>query len=184
MSEREVEVKVLGMDTQALEKRARDLGADFIKEEHQVNYTLDSSTHPIDQDLGYLRIRLILKEGQVSHQEVTFKKTTGAQKARENLEFTSEIGDHEALLEVFSLLGYDQVSRGEKLRRSYKFMGGRLDFDSWDKATYPYPYLEIEGRDSSHVAEIAQALAIPQDRLSTRSISQLQEDLKKSQERV
>ncbi|MDO5036976.1 MAG: class IV adenylate cyclase [Tissierellia bacterium] len=180
MPEKEVEVKVLGLDTQAIEDRAKKKGAEFLFEEHQVNITIDSQDHPIRHEKGYLRIRLLLEGEDIIHREMTFKAAQSNDGARENLEYTTEIQDEKMMLAILKELGYDKINRGEKLRRSYKFMEGRLDFDTWDKATYPHPYLEIEGKNADHVDQIREALAIPRENLSKKSIGELQKEISKN----
>jgi adenylate cyclase class 2 len=82
------------------------------------------------------------------------------------------------MLEILKNLGFDNIEIGYKERKSYELMDARLDFDKWDKDTYPFPYMEIEVKDMKHLNEITKALEIPQINISTKSIIQLRKELK------
>ncbi|NLN14666.1 MAG: class IV adenylate cyclase [Tissierellia bacterium] len=178
--EKEFEVKVLGMDLDALEKKLIKLGGKLIAEEEQTNILIDSSQRPIKSYLdAYLRIRktkdLLTKEEKTV---ITLKKNLGKDGIRGNMEISTEVKDEKVLLEILKDLGFDRVEVGYKRRKSYEFMDARLDFDQWDENTYPYPYMEIEVRDIKHLNKITSSLEIPQENISTKSIVQLRKELK------
>ena len=178
--ERELEVKILGVDLDEMEERVISLGGSLVAKEKQINTLIDSSENPIKSKVNaYLRIREtedLLNDR--SKTVFTLKKNLSKDGIRDNVELTTEIEDREIMLEILKELGYDKREVGYKERKSYELMDARLDFDKWDKKTYPFPYMEIEVRDMKHLNEITKTLEIPQENVSTKSIVQLRKELK------
>ena len=178
--ERELEVKVLGIDLDEMEKRVISLGGKLIAKEEQTNTLIDSTDKPIKAYIdAYLRIRET--KDLLSNQEstvFTLKKSIDNNGLRDNVELTTEIKDKEMMMEILKNLGFDKIEVGFKERKSYELMEARLDFDQWDRETYPFPYMEIEVRDMKHLSEITKILQIPQNKISTKSIVQLRKELK------
>ncbi|HLS53906.1 MAG TPA: class IV adenylate cyclase [Tissierellaceae bacterium] len=177
--EKELEVKVLGLDLEKIEKRIIKLGGKLIAEEKQVNTLIDSKDRPIKSFTdAYLRIRetkdLLNKEERVT---LTLKKNISLAGVRENHEFNTEVEDKEVMLAILKELGFDKIEVGYKDRRSYQLMEARIDLDKWDEKTYPYPYLEIEVEDLKQLNEICSILKIPRENISTKSIVELRKEL-------
>ena len=61
----------------------------------------------------------------------------------------------------------------------YKYLLDKFvfDIDLWDKAVYPYPYLEIEGPSQEDLDKILARLNIPKENITTKSIGELINDL-------
>lgn len=178
--EKELEVKVLGMDLGIIEAKIVNLKGELIADELQVNTLIDSSKNPIKDSVdAYLRVRETkdLLKGKVNV-VLTLKKNIKNKDLRENIELNSEIEDRNTVLEILENLGFDKVEVGHKKRRSYMLKGARIDLDEWDKETYPYPYMEIEVKDSKHLNQITSLLEIPQANISNKSIVELKEELK------
>lgn len=177
---KELEVKVLGIDLTIIEEKIVHLKGQLIADEKQVNTLIDSTLNPIKSRMdAYLRIRetkdLIQGKNNI---ELTLKKNIKNSDLRENLELNSLIEDKEVVLEIFKSLGFDKVEVGYKERRSYLLKGARIDLDTWDKETYPYPYMEIEVKDPDHLSEIIKLLEIPKENITNKSIVELKEELK------
>lgn len=177
--ERELEVKVLDMDFEQVEQKIISLGGVLIGKEKQINTLIDSREKPIKSYLdAYLRIRetkdLIGNKNSI---EITLKKNVSRNGLRDNIELTTEIENKEIMLNILQDLGFHQVDVGYKDRKSYKFLNGRIDFDIWDENTYPFPYMEIEVEDSEHLERIVEALEIPKENISTKSIIRLKKEL-------
>ena len=92
--ERELEVKVLGMDFDDLKERVISLGGILISKEEQINTLIDSSDKPIKTYLdAYLRIRET--RDLISNKEktvITLKKSIDNHGLRDNLELTTDVG--------------------------------------------------------------------------------------------
>lgn len=176
--ERELEVKILNIDIDELMDKVKAKGGKKIGEEEQINITINSSKHPIDPDLGYLRLRTTKKEnGDVTH-TFTFKEQRKAEGIRDNREHNVEVDDPKEVLSILRLLGYDQLDRGEKHRISYEYDGARFDFDTWDRETYPKPYAEIEVTHKDKLDILIKEFSINYDNVSTKSIAELKEEWK------
>lgn len=98
--------------------------------------------------------------------------------ARENLEYTIEFNNRENLINIFKNLKLDKFITGTKERYSYKYNNLRLDFDIWDKNTYPYPYIEVEALNEKDMYEFLKDFGIDKKHISLKSITELQNDLK------
>lgn len=178
--EKELEVKVLGIDIDLIEEKILNLKGELIADEFQINTLIDSTANPIKDSVdAYLRIRetknLLNEEVNVV---LTLKKNIKNKNLRENIELNSRIEDRKVVLEILKNLGFDKIEIGYKERRSYKLNGARIDIDKWDKETYPFPYIEIEVDDYRHLNEIISLLEIPQENISNKSIVELQDELK------
>lgn len=62
--EREIEVKLLDIDIKDFEEKIKAIGAEFVKEEDQINITVNSTAHKIYKKHGYLRIRVAKSGGK------------------------------------------------------------------------------------------------------------------------
>lgn len=179
--EQELEVKILNTDIEKIKERAILLGAKRIGHEKQINTVISSSSYDLIGEDSYLRIRQLEELDQnISKNQLTFKKKIQNDTVRENYEYTIEFDNVEMMKEILRNLQLDQMAVGYKERISYEFKGARLDFDYWDKETYPYPYMEIEVKKQEDLKEILRALEISEENLSTKSITQLQRELKDS----
>lgn len=76
-------------------------------------------------------------------------------------------------------LGYDIYHKGFKHRKKYSYKKFIIDIDTWDKDTYPKPYVEIEAPSMEDIYHLVDILEIPRDKVSTMSIDELRKSLKK-----
>ena len=177
--ERELEVKVLEKDIEKLRIYAISKGANLIAHEKQKNIIINSNDFELIEKGSYLRIRevedLINKK---HHREFTFKKKISSEGIKENLEYTINFDSTENLINILKNLKLDKFIEGYKERYSYQFLNGRLDFDYWDEKTYPYPYLEIEIENEEDLEFIVQELNIDKNLITTKSIKELQDEIK------
>lgn len=170
--EREIEVKVLHVDLDEMERRLVELGGERIGEEQQTNYLIDSAAHPIAPESGYLRIRCIQKDGRETIQ-CTFKEKKSDEGVRAYDEHTVIIDDAREMRAIFALLGYGLVEEAKKHRISYAFKQCRMDLDRWDPESFPEPYMEIEGPNREAIDKAIAALSIAREQVSTKSIAEL-----------
>lgn len=176
---KELEIKVLGVDVLEIEKKIIEKGGIIISEEEQINTLIDSKVHPIKSYLdAYLRIRetkdLLSGEENI---ELTLKKNILNKELRENQEFNVVLQNKETMLEILKNLGFNDIKVGFKHRKSYSFINGRIDIDTWDKETYPNPYIEIEVKNQNDLTEIIDILGIRDENISRLSILELQKKL-------
>lgn len=175
---RELEVKILNINLEKIEEKLKTLGARLIAKELQVNTLIDSDDNYIENNLNsYIRIRQtndILKKN--INLTLTMKESIQREGIRENIETNIDISDKEAMIYLLDKLGYRVKDEGEKMRTSYSLNGIRLDLDTWDKDTYPDPYMEIEVNDEDELEDIIELLEIDKKNISTKSILELRKE--------
>lgn len=177
--EKELEVKILEVDVKAIESKILELGGILLADEEQINTLIDSVERPIKSYMdGYLRIREtknLLTGGEKI--ELTLKKNIANTELRENEELNVVLQNKDMMVMVLKNLGFTCVSKGFKHRKSYSFMKARVDLDTWDKATYPNAYIEIEVKNKEDLDKIVEVLGINKGQISTLSIVELKEKL-------
>ena len=173
--QREIEVKVLGIDPEEMEEKLISLGAEKIVREKQKNYTFAPESDEFDN--GYLRIRESTADGKKQPVELTFKEIKDEEEVRINNEFTVHIDSVSMMTSILDKMGIKLKYKGDKERISYRYKGQRFDIDIWDKKTYPHPYMEIEFTNQSKIDEILEDLGIKKEMVTTKSISDLIRDL-------
>lgn len=176
---KELEVKILNIDLDEMEKRIISLGGRLIAKEVQVNTLIDSTNKPIKENINaYLRLRetrdLLNNKSDIT---LTLKKIISTDGLRENIEMNSEVENKEAILKIFNELGYDLLEEGYKERKSYSLYNARFDLDIWDEKTYPFPYMEIEVESQEDLDKIIKLLDISKENISTKSIMELKKEL-------
>ncbi|HZK33624.1 MAG TPA: class IV adenylate cyclase [Tissierellaceae bacterium] len=177
---RELEVKILNIDLNQMEEKIKKLGGKLIAKEVQVNTLIDSKDKYIEKNLdSYLRIRETrsILEDSIKY-TLTMKKNVEREAIRENIETNIDISDREAMIKLLENLGYFVYQEGYKERTSYMLEGARLDLDTWDKDTYPYPYMEIEVKSEGDLEHMINKLSIFKENISTKSILELRNELK------
>lgn len=172
---KELEVKILNIDLDEMELKLKNLGATLISKEEQINTLIDSEENFIQKNLdSYMRIRetksLLTKDIKIT---LTMKKNVNREGIRENIEINTDIMDKSTMLETLGYLGYNVIQEGFKKRTSYILGNVRFDLDIWDKATYPYPYMEIEVNDEDELKDMIKLLDISEENISTKSIVEL-----------
>lgn len=176
---KELEVKILNIDLEEMEKLIISLGGTLIAKEVQVNTLIDSTERPIKESINaYLRLRetkdLLNNKSDMT---LTLKKIISTEGLRENIEMNSRVDNKEAILNIFKELGYDILEEGYKERKSYNLHNARFDLDIWDEKTYPFPYMEIEVESQEALDKIIQLLGISETNISTKSIMELKSEL-------
>lgn len=175
---KELEVKILNIDLEEMENKLKELGAELIAKESQVNTLIDSGENYIENKLNsYLRIReskSALKG--TSKLTLTMKESIDREGVRENLETNIDISDREEMIYLLDKLGYQVKDIGKKERTSYLLKGVRFDLDRWDKKTYPDPYMEIEVNNEDELENMIQILEIDKKNISTKSILELRKE--------
>lgn len=175
--EREIEVKVLRVEEKDVKERLKAIGAQYVGEEKQINYRIDSSAIPLDP-LDHLRLRVVYVNRELVKKEFTYKKRRKIEKARAYDEYTVNIDDEENLFEILKHMAYDQVEEMGKVRRSYVYKDCRIEFDRWDSHILSYPYMEIEAPSSERIYEIVDLLGLDKSKVTDKSIAQLREEEK------
>lgn len=170
-----MEVKVLNIDKDQLENKLKQVGAKLVKKEHQINTIFDNKDRNIKQiQEGYLRIR---ESKDLLTDETTFiltlKRNISKSGLRENIETETQVKDAEALSSILDALGLSVVHRGEKERITYIYDNLRFEIDTWDKNTYPEPYLEIEVEKREDLEKAIVLLDLNRADVTSKSLGEL-----------
>ncbi|MDP3385620.1 MAG: class IV adenylate cyclase [Eubacteriales bacterium] len=176
---KEIEVKILNIEPEAMKNKLMDIGAVKVKDERQINMIFDTRDFYLDKGFnGYARIRVtedILNNRQ--HKTFTLKKNITTEGVRENTEYNMELTDDEQMIQILFGLGYELKHTGKKHRISYEFEGILFEIDIWDNDTYPYPYMEIEVNKEEDINRALEMLGIDKSNVTTKSIQQLRKEL-------
>jgi len=176
---KELEVKVLNIDKKEIEENLIAIGAQLLKKEYQVNTIFDTEDRIIKgRNEGYLRIRES-KEQVTDKTEYIFtlKKNIGKEGLRENIEIETKVDNKEALVNILEFLGYNVKHRGTKERITYRYDNIIFDIDTWDEATYPYPYLEIEVENREDLERATELLKLNREDITSKSIGELRMEI-------
>lgn len=182
---RELEVKIVNIDLNEIEEKLKSLGAKLIAREEQKNLLIDSRDNFIKNKLNsYMRIRKTKSflDNKIE-MTLTVKKNVLNKGIRESIERNVHISNEENMLNILEMLGYRVYKEGYKKRTSYILGNIRFDLDTWDKDTYPYPYMEIEVEHKDDLEKALKILDISRENISTKSIAELSKALKVKEEK-
>jgi adenylate cyclase, class 2 len=150
----EIEVKILEINRESVEKKLIALGACKI---------FDDTIHAIYYDLGdkslkntgkALRLR---KEGEIAI--LTLKLHVENALAKEHVEQEVEVSRFEDMRTILEGLGYAAWLEMQKHRTSYDFEGTHIELDRYyGQHAYIPEFLEIEGRDIETIYHCAEVL--------------------------
>jgi adenylate cyclase class 2 len=140
----EIEIKIKLDDTQALQKKAIELGAEKIKEgsEFDILFTNGSGEFSTGSDGGkHLRLRKSTDGNFLTCKE-NIKGEKTSEYLAERTEIETEVSDYENTKTILEMIGFSPINAKEKKYVKYKFQDLVLEFH-----TMPFlgEYLEIEG---------------------------------------
>lgn len=172
---KELEVKVININKEEIENRLKEVGAKLVKKEFQINTIFDTDDRIIKYTHnGYLRIRE--SRDQINNRTeciFTLKKNVSNDGIRENIEIESKIEDKEAIKKILRHLGLTVKHEGIKERISYSYEDILFDIDTWDKNTYPEPYLEIEVVKKEDLEKAIKLLGLDRNNVTDKSLAKL-----------
>jgi adenylate cyclase class 2 len=156
---KEVEVKILEVNREEVEKKLLDLGAKKIFEGELYGLIYDDKEHSLNKQKNTLRLR---KEGNKSI--LTYKEFISDDEAKSRIEHNIEINDFETTKKVLELLKFDIKSSLKKRRISYKIDNVQIDFDKYlGEESYVPEFLEIESDNIETIFEFAKKLGFKKE---------------------
>lgn len=168
----ELEVKLLNVDLDKIEKLLISKGAKLFAEENQLNRIIDTEDNKIRTSVpGYMRIRSykdFISGEQKNLLTLKVKHITPGIRSYEEIE--TEISDVESTVSIFEHLGYKIINQNAKHRKSYSYEDVRFDLDEWDEEMGLNPYLEIEVPYKERLDEIIEEFGFDRKNISTKSI--------------
>ncbi|NOX71858.1 MAG: class IV adenylate cyclase [Candidatus Micrarchaeota archaeon] len=159
---REVEVKILEIDEDKIEKRIVSLGGKFIESVLLVDDFFDFPDMRLAKNHEFLRVRCA-----ENRKEITFKckrEDILDFKAREEMQ--TAIGDASVFFEILEKLGMERIRHAEKMRTSYTLDNVRIEIDKYPKIP---PFLEIEGINEDSVRKAVEKLGFRMSDTTSRN---------------
>jgi adenylate cyclase class 2 len=174
---KEIEVKVLKIDKEKVEKKILSIGGELIKDEYQHNYTFDTEDRYLKHKYnGYLRIRKTLSKNKEENIELTLKRNIPDDDIRKNIENNLKIDNLEEGVKILEALGYKLMHTGKKHRKSFKYKEILFEIDTWDKETYPHTYMEIEISRKEDLDEAVKLLGLEEENITKKSLEELRDE--------
>jgi predicted adenylyl cyclase CyaB len=155
----EIEIKILGIDREKVEKKLMSLGAEktFDDEINAVYY--DDRRRSIEGKRGTLRLR---KEGARS--VFTFKAFVENEDAKVRAEKEVSVSDFAAMQSILESLGFVPWLEMRKHRITYEIAGVHFEFDKYlGEYDYIPEFLEIESGDVGTVLKYAELLGFTKE---------------------
>ncbi len=174
----EMEVKVLDIDKNEIEKKLREIGATLVKDEFQYNLRFDTEDKMIKKTKNaYLRVRTVTNNitGEVNS-ILTFKKNISRSEIRINEETETFVSDPEAMISIIENLGFKRSKPGKKQRKSFEYEGILFEIDEWDPTIYPKPYLEIEVKCKEDLEKAITLLDLDRSKITSKPLDELAKD--------
>jgi adenylate cyclase, class 2 len=156
---KEIEVKILGIERSAIEKKLIALGAVKIFDDEITAFYYDFPDKSIRRRAETLRLR---EEGMKS--VLTLKKDFGSTAAKIREEHEVEVSDFEKMKYLLENIGLRTWAEMKKHRTSYELGEVHFEIDTYQDALGYIPvFLEIEGSDIDTVYAYAELLGFSKD---------------------
>ena len=154
----EIEAKMNVPDLESIRAKLESAGATAAGDVLEINTFFDTTASSLmNADKGLrLRVNKSVTDGSTNH-IVTLKgpRQPGQLKTREETEFT--VDDPAAATHVFEQLGFGKTVSFEKRRRSWHFLGCKVELD---EIPYLGTYVEVEGPTPDRVMHAREALGL------------------------
>lgn len=164
---KECEIKILGIDVEKLIEKLESFGAKKTFDGMYKVHYFDYPDFRIREKGELLRIREIVG-GQSEVVYKANKRIENEMKVYDEYEF--EIGDFEAISQVFKNMGLKETLYYEKKRKLYELTGAKIEIDAYPKIP---PYCEIETPDKGLFDELVVRLELQGLETSTETVSEL-----------
>lgn len=177
--ERELEVKLINIDLADFKRELLKNGASLTHHEKQENILISSKTEKIICGSDYMRIRLVkdMLSGK-SYNYLTYKKMVEDSEFKRAEEYTIQFDDLSNLKKILEFIKLDSFESTFKERFSYSYKNIRIDFDYWDRNSFPFHYAEIEANSEEELIEFLNDYNISRENISSKSIKELREEYK------
>ena len=176
---KELEIKIVNIDPDAIREKVKGMGAELVKKENQVNKIFDFSDKRLLDNKGYARIRIV--EDLLNNKEhyyMTTKKLISQEKFKVMEENEIEISNHLEGENIFKALGLIKFSDIARYRESYRYKNALIEIDINDKDFFPVPYIEIETGTEQELEEVVGLLGYSMEDTTSKTIFQLLEEFR------
>ena len=160
----EYEIKILEINVEKIQKKLSDLNAERIGEKNMRRFVYDFN--PIKEN-SWIRLRDTGKKITLTIKEIHSLEIDGTK------ELEIEVDDFETTNLILEKLGYKSKAYQENKRISYKLNDIEIEIDFWPQIP---PYLEIEGKSTEEVLEMAKILGFTDKDITTIGTKQIYEN--------
>ena len=168
---KEIEVKILEINKEEVEKKLIELGAKKI---------LDSNIHArifdFDDDILENSNRLLRLRNEGDKFVLTFKEKISDKDAKINEETEVEVSDIEKMIKILNALDLKIKMEAKKHRTSYKIEGTRFEIDTpLEEFSHIPTYMEIEAKDVETIYKYAEIFGFTKEQCLPWGFSKLKD---------
>jgi len=171
---REVEVKILDVDSEELQKKLVELGAEKTFEGIVRAEFYDFEGKTLKADGRRLRLRTLGDKPVL-----TYKKNIKEEKAKVREEYEVEVSNLEDMKKILVGVGMNVIRETEKTRISYKLDDVIFEIDTYHGRLENIPtFLEIENEHIERIHELAGKLGFTEGQCTNYTLTDLVEHYK------
>lgn len=148
----EVELKYRVYNYRGILNRLKDIGAEYVGKEYEVDYYLQHPCRDFKLSDEALRIRV-----SDSGYFITYKGPRISDRAKTRYEIESKVNDYNLFLELFNRLGFEIYAVIRKTRRIYRYGEIKISLD-YVEGLGDFIEVELHARDESHAREVEDTL--------------------------
>jgi adenylate cyclase class 2 len=164
---KEIEVKILEIDVEEIEKKLKEMGAEKVFEGEVISIYFDFSDKGLEKKGRILRLRQ--KENKVI---LTYKKLISQDEAKIMDEYELEVGDFSSMKKIFEGIGLSPLYEFKKKRITYKLNQIHFEIDKYPDIP---AFLEVEAPDLSTIDEMVSELGFSKEKVNSYSIKDVLE---------
>ncbi|MBN1694912.1 class IV adenylate cyclase [candidate division WOR-3 bacterium] len=164
---KEIEVKILEINVEEVEKKLKEMGAEKVFEGEMVSIYFDFSDRLLEKEGKILRLRQ--KGGKVI---LTYKELITQDKAKIMDENELEVQDFDLMLEIFEKIGLSPLYKFKKYRTTYELNRTHFEIDKYPDIP---AFLEIEAPDLYTINEMVSKLGFSGEEVNSYSIKEVLE---------
>ncbi|MHC4509949.1 MAG: class IV adenylate cyclase [Planctomycetota bacterium] len=152
----EIEAKLKVDSLPAIEKKLRELAAEFLAEQMQTDYHFDDVNATLTTTDRCLRLR---RQSVGGNEEffLTYKGAKEESNFKKRQEIEIEIKDAASMQRLLAALGYERVFTVEKERRLWQLGGCSV---ALDRLPLLGDFVEIEGPDDTRIADVQKSMGL------------------------
>ncbi len=152
----EIEAKLKVDSLESVEKQLQALGAQFVEQQHQIDFYFDDEKSSFAKNDKCLRLRLqSIENGKTTF--LTYKGPKQKDDFKKRLEIEIQVSDVASAENLLSVLGYKKKLVIEKERKVWQLCSCFVALDNLPSLGC---FVEIEGPDSLKIAEVQNKLGL------------------------
>ena len=159
---KEIEVKILEIDVEEIEKKLKKLGAEKVFKGEVVSIYFDFEDKLLEKEGKILRLRQ--KGNSVI---LTYKELISQDEAKIMDEYELAVDDFESTKRIFERIGLFPLYEFNKHRTTYKLNDTHFEIDKYPDIP---AFLEIEAPDLDTINEIVSKLGFSKEKVNSYSI--------------